>query len=153
MSINSAPARYFFLDLAFAFPLPLRSSVYSESDDSPPPSSDPAFWALVCLPSHIDDDTVSGVSCNLLPFSMMISLSHPFSRRKSAASLSSSSARPVRSVTDRSRLMARCFFLIRKRAEMMLFVRFISKLVKYLKLLYFGAVCHRRPPPQEESLP
>jgi len=51
-----------------------------------------------------------------VPFSMTISFNHPFSRRKSPTSRSSSSARPVKSETVRSRAIVLCFFLVRKRA-------------------------------------
>ncbi len=49
-------------------------------------------------------------------FSIIISFSHPFSRRRSATSRSNSSARPVRSDTERSKLIVFSFFLVRKRA-------------------------------------
>lgn len=105
-----------------SFPLPLLAPLVF---DSPPLSASPGTTSSgVCAPSSFSSccsalfcDADSG-ACppNRLLFNMTISFSQPFSRRSSAASRSSSSTRPDRSVIDRSRFKVHCFFLTRKRA-------------------------------------
>jgi len=98
--------------LALSFPFPL----WSCSDSSFPSSS--------CRLAGADGPGFELARC--LPLRTTISFNHVFSRRRSAASCSSSSVLPVKSVTVRSRSNALSFFLTLNRAEAAVFLRRLS---------------------------
>lgn len=124
--MSSPPCHYCFFLLLFFFFFPARAFSSSCPEDGSSESEplslgrcdallwcpSPLPWLLLCAIWE-----VKFTAASRLPLSITISFSHPFSRRRSAASRSRSSARPVKSETERSRFVVRCFFLIRNRAR------------------------------------
>lgn len=118
------------------------------------PLSSPSRSLLVCgLWRSVFGSGCSASRCcvrlsaaNCVPFSIIISFSHPFSRRRSATSRSNSSARPVRSDTERSKLIVFSFFLVRKRAMWRMLSTCPRKIVesRYLMPRCSCAFCRRR---------
>jgi len=123
--VKSATLPYLFV---FPLPLPFALVLFFEasSESSPSDSSDSSSEVLR---SSREPSTARVVLLRLRPFNITISFSHPFSRLNSVASLSNSSALPVKSDTDRSRFKLRCFFLIRNRAEAAVFRLRLSSLM------------------------
>lgn len=101
--------------------LPLSLSSPSPGPPAPLPLACAPLPSPLPLPEPEPDADGGGSSSGTTPasrllFSITISFNHPFSRRNSAASRSSSSTRPDKSEIVRSRFSVHCFFLIRNRA-------------------------------------